>query len=198
MSDFEAAIEAQARGVVVRCIDLMEFNFRSGVQRWHQGETPIRTTDGKLWLPTRGIGGIGGIEQAYDGDAPEVTFEVSGTSGKFKEIAQKAAGSKSEYYDRLVKVYWQFLDPSFQPLDPPFAILTAKMRSITSSRKAVKGGVSSVLTLSAEHPTSNRTGAAYAMLTPQDQDARHPSAERDEILDRSPGNTQKPVQWPKF
>lgn len=198
MSDFDAAIERQARGALVRVADLIEMELKSGTQRYWTGMTPIRSSDGKVWNPTRGVGEVSGLQQSFQGDAPELTLTLAGTSSQFKRLVPLTGDQRDEFFNRRVTIYWQFFGKTWDVLDEPFAIFTGQMRTLVPSRKTVPGGVLSIITLTAEHPFSNRATAPYGCLTPQDQDARYPGLPRDEMLDRSPGQTAKLVRWPIF
>lgn len=196
--DFSEAIEAQLDGTIIHCTRMVEFNFASGIQRWHPGhniyENPT-DLDGqgnpKKWLPTFGIGAVTGLAQSYNGTAPELKFELSGVDPAF---IQKALGAVTEYYDRLCTVYWQFWNDEWSPLGKPKAISWGMMRSLISKRASTEGGVVSSIILTAETPFEGRARARNAYLTDRDQRTRHPG---DLILGQIAGMEAKEITWPE-
>ncbi len=189
--DFSEAVEAQLRGERIRCSRLVEFRFKSGVQRWWPGHNIYEQPNGTKWLPTMGIGAVTGMAQSHNGTAPELRFELSGVDPEF---IQRALGSSADYYDQLCFVYWQFWDETWAPLGQPKAIIWGLMRSLISKRQSTGTGTMSSLILTAETPFEGRARARNAYLTDRDQRTRHPG---DAILGQIAGTEAKEITWPE-
>lgn len=201
--EFSEQIKAQLDGEIVRMTRMVEMNFKSGAQRYHQGHNRFKAKNAKgntvTWEPTMGLGTVTGLEQASNGAAPEMRIEMSGVD---PAIVAMASGASSEFYGRLVTVYWQFwavpkngLADDWIALGDPVVIMWGLMRSIVSGRKSTEKGVMSILTLTAETPFEGRARARNSYLTDLDQKARYPS---DQMLERVAGLETREIKWPVF
>lgn len=193
--DFSQAVRAQLRGEIVRVSQLVEFYFLSGTIRLWRGDWPLTTSDSKTWTPTLGLGKISGLAQSY-GEAQQMKLSVSGVDSTF---AARAYGEKTEWYNRLVFIWEQFFDESWQPLDSPYCIRWGHMRELTSRKKPHEiGGYLYEIEISAETPFDGRANAPYAYLNDTDQRARHPTPVPDTALSRAGGLEARRIDHPQF
>ncbi|MFX8805420.1 hypothetical protein ABTM67_19760, partial [Acinetobacter baumannii] len=85
------------------------------------------TNDGAVWDGLGRIGALSGVEQAVNGEAPEMTFTLSGVDPQMISLARDEFDT--ECRGRLISVLVQFFgvddpdDPDNQrPLDLPYPI----------------------------------------------------------------------------
>jgi hypothetical protein len=190
--EFNDAIRAQLRSEQIRFSRLVELRYKSGTQRYWQGHTPFEDLAGTTWYPTWGIGEIEGLAQSTNGTAPEIRFTLSGIDPQLKKLAIR---NTSEYFGRLVLIYWQFFAADWSPISTPRAITWGLMRSITSRRERVDEGTLSTLVLSAETPFDGRIRSRNGYLTDRDQKTRHPG---DRMLEQVAGISAREVKFPDY
>lgn len=179
-------------GEKINLARLAEFNFKSGIQRYWPGHVPLYDQSGTLWNPTMGVGAVTGIRQSYNGTAPELKFELSGVDRRFMRIA---LASGDEYYNRLVRVLWQFFDKDWTTIGPPIVMTWGLMKTMTSKRETEEMVQRQSLVLSGESPFEGRARARNSYLTDTDQRRRSPG---DEICSRIAGIETKLITFPAF
>jgi hypothetical protein len=190
--DFSEAVAAQLDGQTIRVARMVEFQFASGTQRYWPGEWTLTANDGTVWSPTMGVGAVTGLRQSFNGTAPQLKFQVSGVDADFIAAARAEV---AEYYGRLVRVFWQFFDSAWAPLDTPVVITWGLMRSIEVSRQAQEKGFLRLVTLTGEVPFDGRARAPNAFLTDTAQKDRHPG---DRMVERVAGIEAKLIEFPSF
>jgi hypothetical protein len=199
MSLFPETIAADlAREKVLACF-LVKFDFTSApMNLWIGGNGVLETNDGAKWKGLGQIGSVSGIEQAVNGDAPEMSFSLSGVDA---ELLSKVRDEyDTEVKGRLVYVLVQFFgvadpaDPDNErPLDLPFPIAAGRCLRPEFSL-AAEGGQNSI-TVKAESLFSLRSRPRYAMYTDADQKRRFPGDRGFEFV---AGLVNKVVTWPDY
>lgn len=199
MSLFPETIAADLAGKKVQACFLVLFDFTSApVRLWIGGNGRLRTNDGALWDGLGQIGAISGVEQAVNGDAPEMSFTLSGVDSAILRLAR--AEYSDEVKGRIVYVLVQFFgvedpdDPDNQrPLDLPYPIAAGRclrpefLTNRESGEKAV--------TIKAESLFSLRSRPRYAMYTDADQQRRFPGDKGFEFVGTL---INKVVTWPDY
>lgn len=197
MSLFPETIAAALAGSKVECAFLVLFDFTSQPMRLWKGEGMLRTNDGARWAGIGNLGSMSGIEQAVNGEAPEMTFVLSGIDADIMRLAKDEF--QAEVKGRLVYVLIQFFgvddpaDPDNQrPLDNPYPVCCGRCLAPTFTFN--DSGERSV-SLSAESLFSLRSRPAYAMYTDSDQQLRFPG---DEGFAFVGSLVNAVVTWPDF
>lgn len=197
MSLFPDTIAFSLAGGKVQCAALVRFDFASETMRLWRGNGVLRTNDGALWQGLGTFGGMSGIEQALNGQAPELNFTLSGIDADVMRLARDEF--EAEVRGRMVRVLLQFFgvddpdDPDNQRcLDNPFPIAAA--RCLTPTFAFTRDGERSV-TIAAETLFSLRSRPRHAMYTDADQQKRFPG---DRGFEFAPTLVNKVLTWPDF
>ena len=177
MSLFPDTIKADLAGARVGMEILVLFDFvTEPVRVWLNGFGQLKTNDGHVWDGLGRLGAISGIEQAVNGEAPEVTFTLSGVDTEMVRLARDEF--ETECKGRLITVLLQFFgtddpaDPDNQrPLDLPYPIVTA--RALTSEFLFGENDERSI-TIRCESLFSLRSRPRAALYTDADQQRRFP------------------------
>lgn len=177
MSLFPDTIAAALAGKRVDACLLVWFDFVSEpVRVLIGGNGQLRTNDGEVWNGLGQIGALSGVEQAVNGQAPEMTFTLSGIDSQILRLAREEFDIEAK--GRIVYVLIQFFgvddpeDPDNQrPLDLPFPIAAARV--LTPEFVYGENGVRSA-TMRCESLFSLRSRPRYAMYTDSDQQKRFP------------------------
>lgn len=175
-ADFDAVIEAYAKGNSVNLPALAYFDFRDDPQAYWGGEYPL-SSGGVTW---QGIGKSGvlvaieGLEDSSDLSSSDMTFHVSGVDSSVMTVFKDE--DRADYVNRLVGVYAQFCDADYQPLCPPFALRAGIMGTMTIDmvQDAQSGSWSRTIKLPASNIFSGRSSARASFYTDRDQQLRHP------------------------
>lgn len=198
MDLFPETIAMALGGGKVECANLVHFDFTSAPFRIWNGEGVLRTNDGAEWPGLGGWGGMRGIEQAVNGEAPEASFTLSTTDADVLRLAREEF--EVECKGRLVRVLIQFFgvddpaDPGNQrPLDLPFPVWAGRILTPTFTIDADSG--ERTVTLSAESLFSLRSRPRHAMYTDRDQQRRFPGDMGFEFVPTLPN---KVLTWPDF
>lgn len=190
---FPQAISAQLAGQVVRRATLVEFDFVTEPVRVWDGSRKLITNDDREWKGAYGLGTIEGVQQAINGAAPELVFTTSGVDATFMQKAKAEAG---EYVNRAVRIFAQFFDEDWNPLDLPFALSWGIMRSLTTRRQYGEQGFVRTVQLRAETPFGNtKRRPRFAYCTDRDQQLRYPG---DTGMSRVAGIEVKQVKFPDY
>jgi hypothetical protein len=198
MSLFPDTIAADMAGQRVSACFLVEFNFvTEPVRLWLGGNGELETNDGQIWNGLGQIGALSGVEQAVNGDAPEMTFTLSGVDSQIVRLAREEFDAEAK--GRMVYVLIQFFgvddpeDPDNQrPLDLPYPIAAARV--LTPEFVYGENGERSV-TVRCESLFSLRSRPRYAMYTDSDQQRRFPG---DLGFSFVAGLVSKVVTWPDY
>ncbi|SCW61866.1 hypothetical protein SAMN02927924_01704 [Sphingobium faniae] len=197
MSLFPDTIAASLAGSRVDCAFLVRFDFASKPMRLWKGNGRLRTNDGMFWNGIGQLGSMSGIEQAVNGEAPEMSFGLSGIDAEIMRLARDEF--EAEVKGRLVYVLIQFFgvddpdDPDNQrPLDNPYPVCCG--RCLTPTFTMNQEGERSV-TIAAESLFSLRSRPRHAMYTDADQQRRFPGDKGFEFVGSL---VNKVVTWPDF
>lgn len=177
MSLFPETIAADLAGSRVDMELLVLFDFvTEPVRVWMNGSGQLRTNDGYLWDGLGRIGSIAGVEQAVNGQAPEVTFTLSGVDAQLVRLARDEFDAECK--GRLITVLMQFFgtddpdDPDNQrPLDLPYPIASA--RALTPEFTYGERDERSIM-IRCESLFSLRSRPRAALYTDADQQRRFP------------------------
>lgn len=176
---------------------LVRFDFTSETMRLWNGNGQLETVDGAVWEGIGQLGGVSGIEQAVNGEAPQATFTLSGIDADIMRLARDEF--EAQVKGRLVYVLIQFFgvddedDPDNQrPLDAPYSLWCGRILSPTFTLDA--NGERSV-SIAAESLFSLRSRPNYAMYTDADQRRRFPGDRGFEFVGSL---INKVVTWPDY
>ncbi|MBV2147880.1 hypothetical protein KRZ98_06195 [Sphingobium sp. AS12] len=211
MSLFPETIAMALAGGKVQCAFLVLFDFTSEPMRLWRGNGLLKTNDGARWQGIGNLGSMSGIEQAVNGEAPEMSFTLMCVDQEAEEGEEPITGAsimrlardefESEVKGRLVYVLIQFFgiddpdDPDNQrPLDNPYPVGCG--RCLTPTFTMTDEGERSV-TISAESLFSLRSRPNWAMYTDADQQRRYPGA-GDKGFEFVASMVNKVVTWPDF
>ena len=197
---FPETIAASLAKRKVECALLALFDFTSEPMRLWRGNYTLRTNDGNRWTGLGKWGSVSGIQQAVNGNAPEISFTLSGVDDEtLRKVREEFA---TEVRGRLAYVLFQFFgvddaaDPGNQrPFDNPYPIAAARMLrpEYVADRESGERSV----TIKAESLFSLRSRPRYAMYTDSDQRARFPDA-NDKGFEFVGEVVNKVVTWPDY
>lgn len=196
---FPETIAAKLAGKKVQAAILVRFDFVSETIRLWRGNGVLKTNDAAKWQGLGLLGSMSGIEQAINGQAPAMSFTLSGIDAQIMRLAKDEF--EAEVYGRIVYVLIQFFgvddpaDPDNQrPLDLPYPVCAG--RCLQPSMSFTSEGERSV-SISAESLFSLRSRPAFAMLTDADQQHRYPGA-GDKGFEYVGVLTNKVLNWPDY
>lgn len=197
MSIFPETIAASLAGSKVTCAFLVWFDFATTPMRLWRGAGPLHTNEDNVWLGIGNLGSIKGVEQAVNGQAPEMTFTMSGADSTVVQLAREEFLTEAK--GRLAYVLIQFFgvddpaDPDNQrPLDNPFPLACGRM--LQPSFVLSNDGAWSV-TISAESLFSLRSRPRAALWTDADQQHRFLGDEGFQFVGAL---VNKIVSWPDY
>lgn len=202
MAEFEAAIEAQLSGGVVRASPLVHFDFRSGAVRVWPGFGPL-DAGGYRWQGIGNLGSMSPVTAGSGGAIEEISFSLFGDEtmlATIEEDAEEASG-------REVNVWLQFFDirqedeagnwVEWQPLSDPLVLFWGRMGPLAVQRTppGEDARASRIVSVSAQNAFLNRSRPAFAWFTDRDQKSR---AASDNMFVRVSQLTEGTVRWPQF
>lgn len=197
MSLFPETIALALAGGKVECAPLVKFDFTTETVRLWGGFGVLDTNDGAQWQGLGGLGGMTGIEQAVNGEAPEASFTLSGIDATIMRLARDEF--EAEVRGRMARVLIQFFgiddvaDPENQRcLDAPYPVWAGVC--LTPDFVLGVDGERSV-TLSAESLFSLRSRPRYAMYTDRDQQLRFAGDKGFEFV---ASLINKVLTWPDY
>ena len=198
MSLFPYTIKAELAGTRVSMTFLVLFDFvTQPVRVWIGGEGKLVANDGTVWDGLGRIGALTGVEQAVNGEAPEMTFTLSGVDPQMISLARDEFDTECK--GRLVYVLVQFFgvddpdDPDNQrPLDAPYPVAAA--RALTPEFTFAEDDARSI-TIRCESLFSLRSRPRFAMYTDADQQQRFPG---DLGFSFVSSLMNKVVTWPDY
>lgn len=198
MGFFPDTIAASLAGRKVQCAPLVLFDFTSGPVRLWRGLDDLVTADGHVWRGIGTLGGISGIEQAINGQAPQATFVLSGIDAPIWRLAKEEF--TAEALGRTAYLMIQFFgvddpaDPDNQRvLDAPFPCWAGRCLTPTFTFEASSGARS--VSIAAESLFSLRSRPQYAMYTDADQQHRFAGDLGFEFVGTL---VNKKVTWPDY
>lgn len=162
-----AELAALLQTNAVRVSTLVYFDFASGPIRVWAGFGEI-TAGGNTWSGLGELGAISEIEIPANGNAPTVTFTLSGVD---PSLLAPALAQRVEVYDRTVQVFLQHFDASWIPVGDPLAIYTGRMSTI---RAKAPDAASRVVEVTSEWEFTQRAIPAFGSLSDTDQKVRAP------------------------
>ena len=197
MSLFPETIATALGGGKVQCANLVLFDFTNEPMRLWLGTADLETNDGNVWRGVGTLGGLSGIEQAVNGEAPQATFTLSGVDATVLRLARDEF--EEEVRGRMVRVYIQFFgvadpaDPDNQRcLDNPYPIWSGRM---LAPRFTITSEGERSVSIAAESLFSLRSRPRHSMYTDRDQQQRYPGDKGFEFV---AGLVNKVVTWPDF
>ncbi len=170
MAIFDEAGRAAARGEVVTASLLAFFDFFDAPTRVHDGWGPI-AADGFVWqgLGHRGdLVGVSDIESAAGGQAPPVTFTLSGVSD---EVLDDVKNARVRVKGRLCEVSLRFFGGDSQPLGKRYVLYRGIMDRLVHRASDANTWTAE---LTAETKFSRRGLPPFGSLTDRDQQRRYP------------------------
>jgi hypothetical protein len=180
-ADFDAVIEAYAKGNTVNLPALAYFDFRDGPQAYWGGEYPF-SSDLALGgsVTWQGIGKSGvlvaieGLEDSSNLSSSDMSITVSGVDPAVMTVFKDE--DRADYINRLMCIYAQFCDADYQPLCPPYALRAGIMGTMTVDmvQDAQSGSWTRTIKLPASNIFSGRSSAKSSFYTDRDQQKRHP------------------------
>lgn len=172
-TDFDAVIEAYAKGNSVNLPALAYFDFRDDPQAYWPGEY-TRDFGGVEFTGTRALVSIEGLADSSDLSSSDMTITASGVDPDVMTVFKDE--DRADYVNRLVGVYAQFCDTDYQPLCPPYALRAGIMGTMTVDmvQDAQSGSWSRTIKLPASNIFSGRSSARASFYTDRDQQLRHP------------------------
>lgn len=202
MSFFPETVARHLAGGKVEAANLVLFDFTTTPMRVWQGGGQLTTNDGHQWLSVGSLGGMTGIEQAVNGQAPEATFTLSGIDELILGLAIDEFDS--EVRGRRVSVMLQFFgvddpgDPGNQRcIDLPFPVWSGRMLRPTFQIDPGDAQTAATMSLSvsAESIFSLRSRPRWATYTDRDQQARFDGDKGFQFVSTL---QNKVVTWPDY
>ena len=168
MSIFDEAARAALAGRTVRGTLLVWFDFLDQPMRVHPRRGKIRA-GGFTWDGLQGLGSVSDIEATIGGNAPTVTFQLSGVS---EVIRQDVLNANTQVKGRACAVYLQFFDENtLQPYDRMYTLYRGIMDRLVHK---VPNGQKQIAELTAETRFARRALPAFGNLSDRDQQRRYP------------------------
>lgn len=184
---------ARLKAGTVRVATLVELNFASETMRLFAG-AGTRDFGGYEW---RGLGNpvtIDGLAEQRGTSAGEVTLTLSGVD---PTVLPLVLSEPEEIEDRVIVVFWQFMDADEQPIASPVPIFFGIMQipSIDRTDATDDTGATCLVTLPCRGLFVGRSKPPRGRYTDRDQKARYPG---DRIFERMAENRGKQVGFPEF
>lgn len=190
ISDDEAT---QLSKSTVRIGTLVELLFDTPQRLWN-GNTSLTTSDSKSWSGLGGLGSIEGLEEIRGSESQAVAFSLSGVSA---EILAKATGEAADVQGKLVRIYFQLFDSSWQISGAPVPIWFGVCQTIGVNRTEMpdEAGAQRTVSLTAENLFYGRSRPKAGRYTDRDQKTRHPG---DKFLEFTPQLASLIYIWPDY
>ncbi|WP_342163081.1 hypothetical protein [Methylobacterium sp. SD21] len=167
MPIFDAAGRAAAAGETVRGALLAFFDFANAPTRVHDGFGPL-SAGGYVWQGIGVLGAVSDIEAAVGGQAPPVTFTLSGTG---QEIRDDVMNAKERVKGRACSVSLQFFGDDLVALGSPYVLYRGIMDRLVHQASDVNTWTAQ---LTAETLFARRGLPPFGSLTDRDQQRRFP------------------------
>lgn len=184
MAFLPSLVAAQAAGQHIICAFFVTFDFKSGPMYVWEGDGPLNR-GGHDW---RGIGhrqdgqgnplqSIEGLEQAINGNAPQMTLTMSGVDSTV--VAAASSDDPDEIEGRDLTVQIGFFDATLPGLVPLDTLLTLGVWAMQKPSFTATGPTLRTITLPAETLFAARSRAPFGLLTDVDQVRRFPGTPGD-------------------
>lgn len=168
MAIFDAAGRAAAAGETVHGELLAFFDFLGAPTRVHQGWGPL-AAGGFVWRGIGEIGSVSDIEAAVGGQAPPVTFTLSGIGDEIREDVKNA---RIRVKGRACAVHLQFFNSdTLQAIGNPYVVYRGIMDRLIHQAADANTWTAQ---LTAETKFARRGLPPFGSLTDRDQQRRHP------------------------
>lgn len=167
MAIFDAAGRAAASGATVSAARLALFDFLDAPTRVHDGSGPL-LAGGLVYQGIGILGSVSDIEAAVGGQAPPVTFTLSGVGDAIRDDVLNA---RIRVKGRACTVSLQFFDEDLRALGDPYVLYRGIM-----DRLIHRAGDADTWTaqLTAETIFARRGLPPFGSLTDRDQQRRYP------------------------
>lgn len=171
---FPATVAAALRGKRPRIAYLVEILIGPPVRYWN-GFRPLTTLDGRRWTALKQLGDISGLDEVFDGEAQTLQVSISAAAMPSAILRAAATANKETYMWKLLRIWLQFFDEEWQPMDYPFAFRAGLITGLVIDREMKGGGAASRrVTVEAVNLFYGRSAAAHGYYTDSDQQARYP------------------------
>ena len=168
MAIFDAAGRAAAAGVTIQAASLAFFDFLDAPTRVHDGTGPI-AAGGFVWQGIGVLGAVSDIERAVGGQAPPVTFTLSGVGD---EIRDDVMNARTRVKGRACSVALQFFDAdTLQGFGKPYLLWRGVMDRLVHQAADADTWTAQ---LTAETKFARRGLPPFGALTDRDQQRRYP------------------------
>ncbi len=167
MAIFDAAGRAAASGEAVNGALLAFFDFLDAPTRVHDGFGPL-LAGGQVWQGIGVLGAVSDIEAAVGGQAPPVTFTLSGTGDAIRYDVRNA---RTKVKGRAYSVSLQFFGDALRPLGNPYILYRGVMDRLVHHASDVNTWTAQ---LTAETLFARRGLPPFGSLTDRDQQRRYP------------------------
>jgi hypothetical protein len=199
MGLFSDVIQAEANGLRPICAFFFYFDVLPAPIAVWEGDGPL-TREGVTWT---GVGrrqdgsgnplqAIDGLEEAMNGDAPELTMTLSGVD-KTLMAAARVGAADGNVVGRKFKVSLGFF--SFTTGAPLGSLIPLGTWTLQQPSLAGQGVETRTIKITAENLFAARSRAPFALLTDHDQRRRYAD---DQCLAFIPTMVDRTVTWPQF
>jgi len=182
---FSTTVIEMLAGRLVRAAYLIELEFTTETMCLWLGYWPIEA-NGRTWTGVGKIGSVSGLDLSPGMAQQPVTLTLSGID---TTIAARAKAHETEVRGRRARIWLQYFDASWQPLDQAWGLFAGKMDKMTIELGATLGTVS----LTVEHILVAKHRPPYGYYSHADQIARFPG---DLGLERMALNQNRKVAFP--
>jgi len=182
---FGSTVVEMLAGRLVRAAYLIELEFTTETMCLWTGYWPIEAA-GRTWTGLGKVGSVSGLDLSPGMAQQPVTLTLSGID---TTIAARAKAHEDEVRGRRARIWLQYFDSSWQPLDQPWGLFAGKMDKMSIEIGATLGSVS----LTVEHILVAKHRPPYGYYSHADQIARFPG---DLGLERMALNQNRKVAFP--
>ncbi|MDB6079761.1 MAG: hypothetical protein JWO82_3508 [Akkermansiaceae bacterium] len=166
-----------------------ELSFRSGVERYWTGTTPIRW-DGQTWLGVGNLGAASAMDSSEDFRANGITLQLIGLpSNSFTDFDALTA---SDYKGCRARLVTAIMTPDFRSVVHPIP----RFYFIDTLDYELDPELGAVISVALEVETRRASRARVRRYTPQDQEAEFPGDKAFEFVPYI--NSGVDVKWGTF
>jgi hypothetical protein len=199
MAFLPSVVAAQAAGQHVICALFVTFGFASGPMFVWEGDGELNRED----IDWRGMGHrqdgngnplqqIDGLEQAINGNAPQMVLTMSGVDSTVVTAASSDDPDEIEGRDLTVQI--GFFDATLPGLVPLDSLLTVGIWTMQRPSFTATGPTLRTITLPCETLFAARSRAPFGLLTDRDHQRRFPG---DLACQFPPTLVDRDVAWPR-
>lgn len=189
--------------MAIRSLKIMlRFDWQNGtVSRLWDGAGPYVDPDLNVWRGASLITGLDAIEQAINGEASSVAFQLSGVPPETADAAWELHQS-GVLVDAVVRVLIQGCDEHDQPSGSVRTLWTGRLDNVVFEDAVQGKSALSQVTVICVNKFSFRRQPNGAVLSDADQRARsailNPGANPDRFAERVVLLQNRTVNWPRF